>query len=668
MHDVQHRHVGYTDRHFPNNGPSRSERKGSRKTCKAALYDSGNYPTYAEIRTQVQDGHIPTGIHMVDRIGIAIQVLVERQRQHLAARVLVHADEAPRLRVVVPGPEVVQPRLCIEYLARVAVQLFLCCGVLGVAKGVVVQQLQDLPLRVGDDAGAALGVGVDLLALALYGLPAVQAQPFGAVGVAAGLPGAAAAAVLAAAAFEHDLAVGAAVVQYPLGLPGCLALARLVQAAADASAQCVVAVADAVAGLVADLQQPVVAAPAVAGFAGRAVFFQQVAAGVPAVAGGLALAGFFRELVQFVVAVVGDLALAGLAAGALGVGFLQAVAGAVVAVADAAGVAAGAGADAGGGGAVFLQQFAVRVVVPLLLAFDGRGAVDFFLGGAEAPGGVALVGEARQLAAVGAQVADLFQLACAVVAVVAAGAAGALDFQQAAGRVVAVLARAFGAAEALQAAGGVPAGLLAHGGCALAGLGEAGAEGAALAGGVPAGFGLALLFAGVGLLAQLPAQGVQLQADLAALAVVVVVGAAVAVVAYLQAGAGPLLAGELALAVVVAQDAAVGLAALGEVAVGVVVQCLLQAPGQGAAGASAGQVGNCQKMPGKNCRLRRSLLRVCYRNDTGRGGLGGWPCKLRWAAACANGCLGAEAGTEAGGKKQARKHGNSPAQYCFRAH
>ena len=44
---------------------------------------------------------------MIDRIRIAIQILVERQRNALAARVFVHRDEAPRFRVVVPGSEVV---------------------------------------------------------------------------------------------------------------------------------------------------------------------------------------------------------------------------------------------------------------------------------------------------------------------------------------------------------------------------------------------------------------------------------------------------------------------------------------------------------------------------------------------------------------------------------
>ena len=44
---------------------------------------------------------------MIDQIGIAIQVFVERQRNALAARMLIHRDETPRFRVVVPGPEMV---------------------------------------------------------------------------------------------------------------------------------------------------------------------------------------------------------------------------------------------------------------------------------------------------------------------------------------------------------------------------------------------------------------------------------------------------------------------------------------------------------------------------------------------------------------------------------
>ena len=58
---------------------------------------------------------------MIDRVRIPVQVLVERQRYLLTARVLIHGDEAPDARIVVPGSEVVQPAVLVEVLARVAV-------------------------------------------------------------------------------------------------------------------------------------------------------------------------------------------------------------------------------------------------------------------------------------------------------------------------------------------------------------------------------------------------------------------------------------------------------------------------------------------------------------------------------------------------------------------
>ena len=59
-------------------------------------------------------------INKIDRISVGIQVLVERQRNALAARVLIHADEAPQLRVVVSGPEVNQPAGLIQVFPVVA--------------------------------------------------------------------------------------------------------------------------------------------------------------------------------------------------------------------------------------------------------------------------------------------------------------------------------------------------------------------------------------------------------------------------------------------------------------------------------------------------------------------------------------------------------------------
>ena len=55
---------------------------------------------------------------MIDRIGIAIQILVERERNALAARVFVHRDEAPRFRVILARPEVVSPCDTVVALAR----------------------------------------------------------------------------------------------------------------------------------------------------------------------------------------------------------------------------------------------------------------------------------------------------------------------------------------------------------------------------------------------------------------------------------------------------------------------------------------------------------------------------------------------------------------------
>ena len=301
----------------------------------------------------------------------------------------------------------IQPGCAVKALARVAVS----CGAAGllVSKGVVVQRLQYVARFIGDQPGAALRVCVYVPGLSFFAFADLQSHSIGGMHIGSFFP---CAAVLSGA-LQHDFAVGARCVQHPLGFPGVVAL---LPGAADASAQCVVAVAHSgVAAL--NFSESVVCAPAVVGGLLRGLLFDEVAACIPAVVDGVAGAAFLCELVQLVVAVAGFVAVAV---------FFCAVAYAVVLVGTGAALACLLRAFAG--------EFAVCVVLP---GFDGFAlACGLFAGLGQPAFGVALVAVAGQGLAAGTLVVDFGEVAICAVLVVAARAVGALDLCEAARCVV----------------------------------------------------------------------------------------------------------------------------------------------------------------------------------------------------------------------------------------
>ena len=329
---------------------------------------------------------------MINRIRIAIQILVQRQRNALAARVFVHRDEAPGVRVIVTCPEVIKPCGLVKGFTRVAMPCLVgWVGVALIAKRIKVQRFDDLAALVSDQPRAALAVFVDVQRFALSLFTDELPYAIGGVRVARFLP---CAAVLAAP-LQHDFAVGAGGVQDPLRF---LFLCAGFFGSADSSAQRVVAVADAGAAI-AGLHEPVITAPRVADGLRRRLLFDQIASAIPAVGRFVCGCLFFRELIQLVVDVAGFLAVAV---------FFHSVAYAVVGVAADAGCALG--------GDAFLGELAVRVVFP---AFVCGLAAGFFRGAGQPAFGVALVAVLGQGAAVGFLVADLGQAPGRVVAVVA---------------------------------------------------------------------------------------------------------------------------------------------------------------------------------------------------------------------------------------------------------
>ena len=181
---------------------------------------------------------------------------MEAQRNALAARVLIHADEAPSGGVVVPRAQVVEAGCAVKGFARVAVPGFFGAGGVFVAEGIEVQRFKDVPLAIRHQPCAALRIRIDVAGLSAFVLGNQQPHAVRRVRVAGGAPRAA----VRPRALGDDFRVGARGVQYPLRF-------RLVGAAlfgaADSSAQGVVAIADF--GIpVAHALQPVVAVPGVA--------------------------------------------------------------------------------------------------------------------------------------------------------------------------------------------------------------------------------------------------------------------------------------------------------------------------------------------------------------------------------------------------------------------
>ena len=73
---------------------------------------------------------------MIDRVSVGVEVLVQRQRNPLAARVFVHRDEATGFRIVVPCPQVDQPSIRVVPLAGVQVRDRCAAARLQVAEGI----------------------------------------------------------------------------------------------------------------------------------------------------------------------------------------------------------------------------------------------------------------------------------------------------------------------------------------------------------------------------------------------------------------------------------------------------------------------------------------------------------------------------------------------------
>ena len=408
---------------------------------------------------------------MIHRIGIAIQVFVERQRNALAARMLIHRDETPGFGVIVACPEVIKPCGLVKGFTRVAMPCLVgWVGVALIAKRIKVQCLYDLPAVIGHQPHAALCVFKNVPHLSSRFFADLQPHPIRRVHVARFLPRAA----IDAGSLQHDFTVGPRRIQNPLRF---FFLCAGFFGSADSSAQRVIAVAHCGAAI-AGLHEPVITAPRVADGLRRRLLFDQIASAIPAVGRFVCGCLFFRELIQLVVDVAGLLSVAV---------FFHSVAYAVVGVAADAGCALG--------GDAFLGELAVGVVFP---AFVCGLAAGFFRGAGQPAFGVALVAVLGQGAAVGFLVADLGQAPGRVVAVVAAGAVGAFDLDEAPGGVVAELGAALAAGQALQAAACVPAGL--EGVFALAG--KACDELRALAGCVPGGGALAVRAGFAGLAAQ----------------------------------------------------------------------------------------------------------------------------------------------------------------------
>ena len=154
---------------------------------------------------------------MVDRVRIAIEVFVEAERYALAARVLIHADEAPSGGVVVPRAQVVEAGYVVVCLARVAVFGFPRARAVLVAEGVVVQRLYDVARRIRHQPCAALRIRVDVARLAILGFRNQQPHTVWRVRVACRLPCTA----IRPRALGDDFRVGARRVKYPPAFPSC---------------------------------------------------------------------------------------------------------------------------------------------------------------------------------------------------------------------------------------------------------------------------------------------------------------------------------------------------------------------------------------------------------------------------------------------------------------
>ena len=103
-----------------------------------------------------------TWIAIIHRIGISIQILIEGERDVLAARMLIHRDEPSGLGIIVSGAKMIQASCWIEALACVPMP-----GAAGRiqlnAKGIEIQGFNALARLVRDESGAALGIGVEML-------------------------------------------------------------------------------------------------------------------------------------------------------------------------------------------------------------------------------------------------------------------------------------------------------------------------------------------------------------------------------------------------------------------------------------------------------------------------------------------------------------------------
>ena len=310
----------------------------------------------------------------------------------IAIGVLIHADEAPGLRVIVACTQVIQASCAVEGFAGVAVPCFLGIRRAFVAEGIEVQRFKGVALRVSDEARAALRVRIDVAGLSAFVLGNLQPHAVRRVRIAGDLPCAA----IRPCALGDDFRVGVRRVQEPLRF-------RLVAAgflrAADAPPQGIVAVAD-FGRTVAHALQAVVTCPLVGNSGRGRAFLNQVAAPVVFVGRGLSSRGFLRELVKLVVGVRGLGAVAIL---------LRAVAYSVVLV--------GAGAAQALAARRFLGQLAVFVIFPRF----GRGAAAHgFRGFGEPSLGITLVVELRQGRTARLGVRDAGEVASGVVAVRAA--------------------------------------------------------------------------------------------------------------------------------------------------------------------------------------------------------------------------------------------------------
>ncbi len=97
---------------------------------------------------------------MIHRIGISIEILVQGQRNPLAARMLIHADEAPHLRVIVPCSEVNESGVAVRVFAGVAVADRMGCCVVGGHAFITAQFHPEGVIAVAVAGGVAVGVGL----------------------------------------------------------------------------------------------------------------------------------------------------------------------------------------------------------------------------------------------------------------------------------------------------------------------------------------------------------------------------------------------------------------------------------------------------------------------------------------------------------------------------